>query len=70
MNASLNGPHVAPISLTDLDRTRRFSNERLTLGEPWFDNAAMGWIEWGNHYLHCDNLEGNLIRPMSEPPAA
>ncbi len=46
---------VVSLSVRDLGRARRFYGEILGLGEPWFDDEALGWIEWGER-----GRDGNL----------
>lgn len=41
------GLNVVSLAVKDLDRARRFYGETLGLGEPWFADEEMGWIEWG-----------------------
>jgi catechol 2,3-dioxygenase-like lactoylglutathione lyase family enzyme len=61
MTRLLHGVNVVSITVTDLERARRFYGDTLGLGEPWFDDDAMGWVEWGEQ-----GANGNLAvtRPV------
>ncbi len=43
----LKGLNVVSIAVSDLARARDFYSNILGLGQPWFDDEALGWIEWG-----------------------
>ncbi|MBC8078596.1 MAG: VOC family protein [Chloroflexales bacterium] len=43
----LHGVNVVSLTVTDLGQARSFYSHTLGLGEPWFDDERMGWIEWG-----------------------
>lgn len=42
-----NGINVVSITVTDLVRAREFYSDTLGLGQPWFDDENLDWIEWG-----------------------
>ncbi len=46
------GINVVSISVTDLDRARRFYGETLGLGAPLYDLPEAGWIEFGSGRAH------------------
>lgn len=43
----LSGVNVVSLTVTDLTRARDFYSNVLGLGQPWFDDESLGWIEWG-----------------------
>lgn len=40
--------NVVSLAVTDLPRARDFYGNTLGLGIPWFDDEALGWVEWGH----------------------
>jgi catechol 2,3-dioxygenase-like lactoylglutathione lyase family enzyme len=62
----LDGVNVVSLTVTDLARARRFYAETLGLGEPWFDDEAMGWVEWGAEGSN-GNVAVTLPRDGSSP---
>lgn len=59
------GPlNVVSIPVTDLARAREFYGSTLGLGEPWFDDEAMGWIEWGTQ-----GADGNVAVTLANDEA-
>ena len=51
----LKGLNVVSLTVTDLARARTFYSDVLGLGQPWFDDENLGWIEWGER-----GKDGNL----------
>lgn len=64
MSRLLAGVSVVSLTVRDLAASRRFYAEVLGLGEPWFDQPAMGWVEWGE-----DGANGNLAITTSRDGA-
>jgi predicted enzyme related to lactoylglutathione lyase len=55
------GINVVSISVTDLDRARAFYRDVLGFGEPLYDLAEAGWIEFAT------GGPGNISVTLAEP---
>jgi predicted enzyme related to lactoylglutathione lyase len=56
------GINVVSLSVTDLDRARKFYRDTLGLGEPLYDLPEAGWIEFST-----GTASGNLSVIRAEP---
>ena len=64
MSKLIGAVSVVSLTVRDLDASRHFYAETLGLGEPWFEDHAMGWVEWGK-----DGAKGNLAITTSREGA-
>lgn len=62
----LKGLNVVSLTVTDLARARDFYSNVLGLGQPWFDDESLGWIEWGERGKN-GNIAVTLARDDSRP---